>query len=151
MTLLRRVLAWVSGRSTDIFQISSLFSTPRHALERSIIAGEALLEDVPDSTEALRQYMHAAMDNGIGVVNMIHPRLEAPDWPDLRTRAEALLKSIVSRAVRDGHLRGELTEADIVFALVRFARPLAIGLPLSEERAIAHRHLDIYIDGLCAR
>lgn len=35
-----------------------------------------------------------------------------------------------------------------MFAMIRFARPLAIGLPLSEERAIAHRHLDFYIDGL---
>jgi hypothetical protein len=38
-----------------------------------------------------------------------------------------------------------------VFALVRFARPLAMGLPSSEERALAHRHLDFYIDGLSAQ
>jgi hypothetical protein len=33
--------------------------------------------------------------------------------------------------------------------LTRFARPLALGLPAGEERALAHRHLDFYIDGLC--
>jgi hypothetical protein len=35
--------------------------------------------------------------------------------------------------------------------LIRFARPLAVGLPPGEERALAHRHLDFYIDGLCVR
>jgi hypothetical protein len=34
--------------------------------------------------------------------------------------------------------------------MIRFARPLAVGLPAAEERALAHRHLDVYIDGLCA-
>jgi hypothetical protein len=59
----------------------------RHALERSISAGEAIFESVLDGVVALRQYMHAALDNGIGVVNMIHPLLEKRDWPDLLSRA----------------------------------------------------------------
>jgi len=91
-----------------------------------------------------------ALDNGIGVVNMIHPLLEKRDWPDLRTRAGTLMKTIVRRAVKDGPLRHDLSERDVVFAMIRFARPLAIGLPFSEERALAHRHLDFYIDGLRA-
>ncbi|MBB3314117.1 AcrR family transcriptional regulator [Rhizobium sp. BK196] len=128
-----------------------LHAVARHALERSISAGEALLEDVPDAVEALRQYLHTALDHGIGVVNIIHPLLEKPDWPDLRGRAETMLRSIVGRAVREGHLRSDLSERDIVFALIRFARPLAVGLSPADERAIAHRHLDIYIDGLRAR
>ena len=49
-----------------------------------------------------------------------------------------------------GSLRGDLSERDIVFALTRFARPLAMGFPAAEERALAHRHMDFYIDGLCA-
>ena len=132
-------------------QQSFLHAVARHALERSISAGETFAENAPDGIEALRQYMHAALDNGIGVVNMVHPLLEKRDWPDLRARAGALLKSIVRRAAHDGQLRGDLSERDIVFAMIRFARPLAIGLPLSEERSLAHRHLDFYIDGLCAR
>ena len=123
-----------------------------HALERSISAGEAILQGVSDGVDALRQYMHAALDNGIGVVNIIHPLLEQRDWPDLRARAAALLEALVARAVRDGKLlRSDVSERDIVFATIRFSRPLAVGLPASEERAIAHRHLDCYIDGLCGR
>jgi hypothetical protein len=40
--------------------------------------------------------------------------------------------------------------ADVVFALIRFSRPVAIGLPPEEERALARRHLDIYLAGLAA-
>jgi hypothetical protein len=88
---------------------------------------------------------------GIGVVNLIYPLLERRDWPDLHARAATLMKSLVGRAMQDGSLRSDLSERDVVFALVRFARPLAMGLPPAEERSLAHRHLDFYIDGLCAR
>jgi AcrR family transcriptional regulator len=132
-------------------QQSLLHAAARHVLEKSIGAGEELVETVPDGVDALRRYMHVALDNGIGAVNIIHPLLERRDWPDLHARAVKLMRTLVSRAAQDGPLGGDLSERDIVFALIRFARPLAIGLPPSEERALAHRHLDFYIDGLCAR
>ncbi|WP_144379469.1 TetR/AcrR family transcriptional regulator [Mesorhizobium amorphae] len=131
-------------------QQALLHAVARYALERSISAGEAIVESAPDGVDALRQYMHAALDNGIGVVNMIHPLLEKRDWPDLLSRGGALMIAIVKRALKDARLRKDLSEQDIVFAMIRFSRPLAIGLPPSEERAIAHRHLDFYIDGLLA-
>ncbi|MCR4265976.1 TetR/AcrR family transcriptional regulator [Nitratireductor sp. ZSWI3] len=130
-------------------QQSLLHAVARCALERSISAGESIVENARDGAEALRQYMHAALDSGIGVVNIVHPFLDKPDWPDLLSRAGTLMNSIVGRALEDGRLRSDLTERDIVFAMIRFSRPLAVGLPLEEERAVAHRHLDFYIDGLC--
>jgi AcrR family transcriptional regulator len=126
-----------------------LHAAARHALEKSINAGEAIVQNESRAPDALRQYMHAALDNGIGVVNMIYPLLEKHDWPDLRARAATLLKTLVARAVRDGNLDSDFSERDIVFATIRFSRPLAIGLSAGEERAVAHRHLDFYIDGLC--
>ncbi|MDH6170069.1 AcrR family transcriptional regulator [Variovorax boronicumulans] len=128
-----------------------LHAVARHALENTIGAGETIVQSGSSRADALRQYMHAALDNGIGVVNMIHPLLEKRDWPDLRARAAALLKTLLARAVKDEKLVGDVSERDIVFATIRFARPLAIGLSASQERAIAHRHLDIYIDGLFSR
>src|SRR3982750_1480195 len=47
-----------------------LHAAARHALEKSISAGEAILLSVSDGVDVLRQYMHAALDNGIGVVNI---------------------------------------------------------------------------------
>ncbi|MDB5625697.1 MAG: bacterial regulatory s, tetR family protein [Tardiphaga sp.] len=133
-------------------QQALLHEAVRHVLERSISAGEALIETVPNGVDALRRYMHVALDNGIGVVNIIHPLLERRDWPDLLARAGQLMTALVGRAARDGSLRPDLSERDIVFALIRFARPLGVGLPPGEERALAHRHLDFYIDGLrCQR
>jgi len=128
-----------------------LHAVARHALEKSIGAGEAIVQSASSGVDALRQYMHAALDNGIGVVNMIHPLLDKREWPDLRSRAAKLLKTLVAGAVQDGDLGSDVSERDIVFATIRFARPLAVGLSAGEERAIAHRQLDFYIDGLCSR
>lgn len=130
---------------------SLLHAAARHALERSIDAGEAGVAGSTDSFDALRRYLHAAIDHGIGAVNIIHPYLDEPDWPDLLDRAERLLTDIVRRAKRDHQLGPDFSERDIALAPIRFGRPLAIGLPLTEERAIAHRQLDIYLDGLRAQ
>lgn len=129
---------------------SLLHAVARHALERTITAGEAIIATATDSETAIRQYVHAAVDNGIGVVNMIHPLLDDTDWPDLHARAESLLTSLIERNRQDRLLRADLSIGDIVFATIRFGRPLAIGLPPAEDRAVAHRQLDRYIDGLRA-
>jgi AcrR family transcriptional regulator len=131
-------------------QLSLLHATVRHVLETTIAAGETLVDKVPNGVDALRQYMHLALDSGIGVVNILYPLLDRRDWNDLRLRAEKLMKALVGRAAQDGSLRDDFSVRDIVFALTRFARPLAVGLPAAEERKLAHRHLDFYIDGLCA-
>ena len=60
-----------------------LHAVARHVLEATIAAGEAIVSSDVDSLEAVRQYLHAAIDLGIGVVNIIHPLLEDTDWPDL--------------------------------------------------------------------
>jgi len=129
-------------------QQSLLTAVVRYALDRSIAAGENSLAEAADSLEALRQYMHAAVDRGIGVVNLVFPLLDKPHWPDLRARAEAMIHTLIERGQHEGRLRCDVTAADIVFATVRFSRPLAVGLSTADERALAHRHIDIYVDGL---
>jgi AcrR family transcriptional regulator len=130
-------------------QQALLLAAARHALERSIAAGEELVETVPDGVDALRAYMHAALDNGIGAVNIIRPLLHKRRWPDLQARAETLMKKLVEGVTPHSALGDHISTQDIVFALTRFARPLAMGMSAHEERALAHRHLDFYIDGLC--
>lgn len=132
---------------------SLLHAVARHVLERTIAAGEEILADTADRADGLdviREYMHAALDHGIGVVNMIHPLLDDTDWPDLTARAEALMVELVGRGRRDERLRAGFDVGDIVFATIRFGRPLAIGLPPADDRAIAHRQLDRYLDGWLA-
>ncbi len=55
---------------------------------------------------------------------------------------------MVRRAKADGSLRSDTRVPDIVFAVIRFSRPVSLGLDPADERALAHRHLDIYLDGL---
>ncbi|MEX1272197.1 MAG: hypothetical protein WEB55_07080, partial [Acidimicrobiia bacterium] len=51
-------------------------------------------------------------------------------------------------ASRDDAIAADISATDIALVTVRFCRPLAIGLDPAEERATAHRQLDIYLDGL---
>ncbi len=127
-----------------------LEAVAEHALAQSIEGAETALTSGHDGYDALRHYLHAAVERGVGVLNLVHPLLGAPDWRDHRSRMTALLEAILDQGKRSGRLRDETRVADIVFAVIRFSRPLAIGLTRDDERALAHRHLDIYIDGLGA-
>lgn len=117
-------------------------------LDRTIDDGAAALADSATGGEALRRYLHAAIDNGLGVVNIVYARLDAPDWPDRRTAAQTMLDALIDMARRDGVLDDDVGAADIALAAIRFCRPLAIGLDPDAERAIAHRQVDTYLDGL---
>jgi AcrR family transcriptional regulator len=116
-------------------------------LDRTIAAGEAALKEA-DGGEALRRYLHAAIDIGLGVVNILHPLFDNIDWPEQRTAAQNVLDRLVDAAHRDRAIPAALTSSDIALATIRFCRPLAIGLDTAEERAIAHRQADSYLDGL---
>ena len=118
-----------------------------YVLDLAIAAGEAALDE-SDSGTALRRYLHSAIDIGLGAVNIVHPLLDDADWPEQRAAAQDVLDRIVDTAQLDEAISSEITATDIAFATIRFCRPLAIGLDAAEERAIAHRQLDHYLDGL---
>jgi AcrR family transcriptional regulator len=113
-------------------------------LDRTIAAGEAAL----DEDDALGRYMHAAVDIGLGALNVVHPLIDDPDWPDRRARAEQLVARLLARARDEGTVGEDLSVADVAVAVIRFGRPLAIGLPPTAEREIAHRQIDTYRRGL---
>ena len=129
-------------------QQALLHAVAIHVLDRSIEDGENVLADSADGGEALRRYMHLAIDDGVGVLNLIYPLLDHAHWPEQRARAGSLLLTIVDRAQRDGLMRRDVTAKDVGFAIIRACRPLAVGLGPADERALAHRHVDICLDGL---
>ncbi len=131
-------------------QQSLLHAVALHVLDRSVAAGESALADSATGVEALRRYMHLAIDHGVGVLNLIYPLLDHANWPEQRARAESLLHAIVDRAHREGLLGHDVTAKDIGFTIIRACRPLAVGLPPADERALAHRHVDICLDGLAS-
>lgn len=118
-----------------------------YVLDQAIAAGEAALQEA-DGVAALRRYLHSAIDIGLGAVNIVHPLLDDPDWPERRSAAQDVLARLVDTAKSDEAISSDITASDIAFATIRFCRPLAIGLDTAEERAIAHRQLDSYLNGL---
>lgn len=128
-----------------------LTAVAHHVLDQSAQAADAVLADISTGSEALRRYMHIAVDSGLGALNLIYPLLDTPVWPARRARAEALLQAIVDRAKSGGQIRSDASATDIGFAIIRFCRPLGVGRPLADERAIAHRHVDTYMNGLAHR
>ena len=60
----------------------------------------------------------------------------------------------MTRLVDAAQANGEISQAvgteEIVYAVLRFGRPLPIGLPLAEERAVAHAQVDALLAGLAA-
>ena len=94
--------------------------------------------------------MHDAVDTGLGVINIVHPMLDNPDWPDRHKAADELLQRLAEAAQRDGAIGQGVAARDIAMATIRFCRPLGIGLGQAAERAIAHRQLEDYLDGHAA-
>lgn len=117
-------------------------------LDRTIERGRAALAESADGGEALRRCMHDAVDIGLGVVNIVHSLLDTPNWPDRRAAAEEVLERLAEAAQRDGAIGEGVAASDIAMAAIRFGRPLGIGLDQEAERAIAHRQLEDYLDGL---
>ena len=120
------------------------------AIDRTVEHGNRALAVSADGGEALRSYVHGAIDIGLGVVNIVQPLLDDADWPDRRAAAQDVLGRLVAAARRDGAIGDDVSPTDIALATIRFGRPLGIGLDAADEREIAHRQLDSYLDGLLA-
>ena len=123
-----------------------LGAVAEHVLVRAIDAAEAALE----SDDPVRSYLHAAVEHGVGVLNLLHPVLDGPDWSEPRDRIAPLLERIMEHGRASGRLRPEVRTIDLVAGVIRFSRPLAIGLSAEDDRALARRHLDVHLDGLAA-
>lgn len=119
---------------------------------RTSAAARAALVEEPTGFDALRRYLHDALDVGIAVINRIHGEIDMDDeywgWSDSTAGA---LNEIVDRARGEGTLRPDVELADVGVVLVRFTRPIGGGFDPEIERPLAHRQLDIYIEGLRAR
>lgn len=118
------------------------------ALDRTIERGDAALAASTTGAEAIRRYMHDAVDAGLGVVNVVHALLDDAEWSDRREAARDVLDRLIATAKGDGTIDPEVTAGDVALATIRFSRPLAVGLDLAAEREVAHRQLDCFLDGL---
>ena len=121
------------------------------ALTRTTEAAGRALEGEADGFAALTAYLRAALDLRVSAV--IPLVLETLDLEDetlrpARAASSAAVQRIVEAAHADGTLRPEVTVADIGLLLVRLARPLPGPIDPELNHRLAHRHLDLLIEGL---
>jgi AcrR family transcriptional regulator len=132
----------------------------RRALVRAVVldvlglaAEEArlALTEEPNAFQALARYLHRALDLRISAVM---PALLGHIPPDdeeigsIRTSSWGLFQELVDRAHAAGTLRPDVTFADVGLLLVRLARPLPGPIPRDLDNRLAHRHLELLLDGL---
>jgi AcrR family transcriptional regulator len=123
------------------------------ALEVTREAARDALDGEGEGLAALLRYAHAALDARVSAI--IPLALDTSTMADehvgrLRETAAALLQQLVDRAHADGTLSEDVTFVDIGTLLVRLARPLPGTMPTDVDDALAHRHLDLFVEGLRA-
>jgi AcrR family transcriptional regulator len=106
-----------------------------------------------DAFAALARYMHRMLELRIGVA--IPPllgrvSLAEEDIARSRQRLTAVVTEIIDAARQDGTLRPDVTFGDIGLVIMRLSRPLPGPFSAELDSELAHRQLDLLIDGLRA-
>jgi AcrR family transcriptional regulator len=98
---------------------------------------------------ALARYMHQALDARIGAVMPALIGLIEADDEIQRARDDLTdsVREMIGRAQAERTLRPDVAEGDVGTILIRLSRPLP-GLPAGLDQGLAHRHLDVCIEGL---
>ncbi|MCG0284900.1 TetR/AcrR family transcriptional regulator [Streptomyces sp. PSAA01] len=119
-------------------------------LSALVEAGSRAAAEEDDAQLALRRFMHAALDLKIGSV--------MPALLGRFTVAEILdgvpgdvvdpIDALLLRAQAEGLIRLDVVFGDITMMIMRLSRPLPGGGRFAADEALAHRQLDVYIDGL---
>ncbi|WP_212914832.1 TetR/AcrR family transcriptional regulator [Streptomyces sp. TS71-3] len=105
-----------------------------------------------DPFAELRRFVHAAADERIGALcTLIDPGFDKshPDLTASRLRLEAVVGTLMERARTAGQLRADIGVGDLMVALSQLTRPLP-GTACSGIDRFAHRHLQLFMDGLMA-
>ncbi|WP_329095478.1 TetR/AcrR family transcriptional regulator [Actinomadura citrea] len=123
------------------------------ALERTRDEVKRARDEEQTAFAALVRYMHRVLDIRIGAVfPVLLDQIPFDDQEIAATRDEgvAVMKGLVAAAQKDGDLRPDVTHGDVGMMLVRLSRPMPGPLPRETGEELAHRHLDLLIDGLRA-
>lgn len=121
-------------------------------LQEAAAEAHLAIAEEPDAFAALARYMHRALDLRIAAVI---PTLlgEVPLDEDeailaARDAAGRPVEEMIRRAHAEGTLRPDVVFGDVGLLVIRLSRPLPGSFEPSVETGLAHRHLDLVIDGL---
>ncbi|MBT2467059.1 TetR/AcrR family transcriptional regulator [Streptomyces sp. ISL-66] len=141
-TLVHHVVLFVMDRVTLLAET---------VLAETVLA-ETVAADGPDAFDALCRFTHGAADERIGA---LCPMLSGDfdrDHPELlasRTALEEAVEALVAAGQSCGLLRTDIGVGDLLIALSQLSRPLP-GTACFDVDLFAHRHLQLFLDGLRA-
>ncbi|MFE7315361.1 TetR/AcrR family transcriptional regulator [Streptomyces sp. NPDC057555] len=121
-------------------------------MSRTADRAERALTEEPDAFEALRRFVHDAVEERIGALCPLLSDGVDPAHPDLlaaRERLDAAVGAVMGAARDSGQLRADLAVGDLMVALTQLTRPLP-GAGCVDFDAFVHRHLQLFLDGLRA-
>lgn len=130
---------------------SLIRAVAREALSRVAEEARLALAEEPDAFRALARYMHRALDVRVSaVVPALLDRIsiEAEEYRAAREDSSRTIQRLIDQAQTDGTLRPDVAFGDIALVLTRFARPLPGPISRDLDERLAHRHLDLVLDGL---
>ena len=122
-------------------------------LGRSAEEAQHALDEEPETFQALARYLHRALDLRVSAVMPALLGAIPPDDDEIeavRIRSWSLVQQLVDQAHAAGTLRPDATFLDVGQLLVRLARPLPGLMPRDLDARLAHRHLELVLDGLRA-
>jgi AcrR family transcriptional regulator len=120
-------------------------------LEDVVGEARAVLADEPDPFRALARYLHRALELRIAaVLPILDGRLDLDGEEDLRAAHQELtpLYELIVRRAHEHGLRSDVGPGDLGLIVIRLARPLPGGFHREFDDDLAHRQLDIFLDGL---
>jgi AcrR family transcriptional regulator len=114
------------------------------------VAQSALAEEAT-GFDALVRYMHAVLDVQVSAVIPVlldEINLDDDKIGPARDASAQAVERILDAAHADGSLPDAITFGDIGTVLVRLSRPLPGPITPALNKQLAHRHLDLLIEGL---
>jgi len=114
-------------------------------------ADRALAEEV-NAFDALSRYMHRAVDLRVGAVmpSLMGAMPMDGEMQSAASRSAEAAQQLLTAAWEEGSLRRDVTFGDIGLLLIRMSRPMPSPFPRELDNALAHRHLELCIEGLRA-
>jgi AcrR family transcriptional regulator len=121
------------------------------ALARTRQAAESALAEQPDAFDALTAYMHAMLELRVAAIIPLalgRIDLEDPEVRHARETSTRAVQKIIDAAHAAGALPDDVTSGDIGITLIRLSRPLPGAISPDLNNRLAHRHLELMIEGL---
>jgi AcrR family transcriptional regulator len=120
------------------------------ALQRTAEEARRAAEET-DPFTALARYIHRTLDlRTAAVIPVLLDQIPVTGEEALRARQDGIqaVQDMIDGARRAGTLRPDVTSGDIGLLIVRLSRPLPGPFPRKVSDELAHRHLDVVLDGL---